>query len=289
MEEREMNLRSRHSSSPPRRVRGQSTTEFVVLALVLTPLFLTVPLLGKYLDLTQHASQASRYAAFEISVRGPATVKDEATVAAEARRRLFSTSDAPVKTNDVAGDFLGMRNPLWTDFRGDHFLPRFADGITHEATQETRAVPARALAVFAGDNGFKLPEDNLYTARINVLPEGPRDFRFWSDGNPGVNLRMNRQTGILIDAWNAASADVVRDKIENAGPSAPPVVMPSFDPNIMRNLVDNAAALGPYPILPLKLEGQTLGLLPELLGEPRPRFGDHDPNIVPCDRLDPPC
>ena len=31
------------------RMRGQSTTKFVVLALVLTPLLLTVPLLGKYL------------------------------------------------------------------------------------------------------------------------------------------------------------------------------------------------------------------------------------------------
>lgn len=284
-----MKLRSRRSLIGCSRVRGQSTTEFVVLALVLTPLMLAVPLLGKYLDLTQHASQASRYAAFEISVRGPATVKDEATVAAEARRRLFSTSDAPVKTNDVAGDFAGMRNPLWTDFRGDHFLPRFVDGIAHEAAQETRAVPPRALAVFAGANGFKLPEDNLYTARINVLPNGPRDFKFWSDNNPGVNLRTNRQTGILIDAWNAASADVVRDKIENAGPSGPPIAMPSFDPNIMQSLVNNAAALGPYPILPLKLEGQTLGILPQSLGEPRPRFGDHDPNIVPCDRLDPPC
>jgi len=182
-----------------------------------------------------------------------------------------------------------MRNPLWTDFRGDHFLPRFADGITHEAAIETRAVPAQPLAVFAGDNGFKLAMDNLFTARINVLPEGPRDFRFWSDNNPGVNLRTNRQTGILIDAWNAASADMVRDKIENAGPPLPPVTMPKFDGNVMQSLIDNAAALGPYPILPLKLEGQALGLLPALLGEPMPRFGTHDPNIVPCDRLDPPC
>lgn len=280
--------RSFHSMTRAR-MRGQSTTEFVVLALVLTPLLLAVPLLGKYLDLTQHASQASRYAAFEISVRGPVTVKDEATVAAEARRRLFSTSDAPIKTNDVAGDFAGMRNPLWTDFRGDHFLPRFADSIAHDAARESRAAPARALAVFAGANGFKLAEDNLYTARINVMPEGPLDFKFWSDANPGVNLRMNRQTGILIDAWNAASADEVRDRIENAGPSSPPLLVPSFNPNPLRALTDNLADLGPYPVWLLKAQGATLGLLPTLLGEPKPDFGKHDPNIVPCDRLDPPC
>ena len=271
------------------RARGQSTTEFVVLALVLTPLLLAVPLLGKYLDLTQHASQASRYAAFEISVRGPATVKDEAIVAAEARRRLFSTSDAPVKTNDVVGDFAGMRNPLWTDFRGDHFLPRFAEGIVHEAARETRAAPSRTLAMFAGPNGFKLAQDNLFTARINVLPEKPRDFKFWSDDNPGVNLRMSRQTGILIDAWNAASADVVRDKIENAGPSMPPLIVPSFNPNPLAQITDMAEQAGPYPIWLLKAQAATLGLLPVLLGEPQPKFGKHDPNIVPCDRLDPPC
>ena len=246
------------------RMSGQSTTEFVVLALVLTPLLLAVPLLGKYLDLTQHASQASRYAAFEISIRGPATVKDEATVAAEARRRLFSTSTTPIKTGDVAGDFAGMRNPLWTDFRGDHFLPRFADDITHEAASESRAAPPSSVAWWAGSSGFDLPQDNLFTARINVMPETPRDFKFWSDGNPGVNLRTNRQTGILIDAWNAASADVVRDKVEGAGFLA-------------------------YPILPLKLQAATLGLLPVMLGEPQPKFGKHDPDIVPCDRLDPPC
>ncbi len=270
-------------------MRGQSTTEFIVLALVLTPLLLAVPLLGKYLDLTQHASQASRYAAFEISVRGPATVKDEATVAAEARRRLFSTANAPVKTNDVAGDFAGMRNPLWTDFRGDHFLPRFDTGITHQAPRESREVPPRLAAIFAGPNGFELDQDNFYTARINVLPETPRDFRFWSDGNPGVNLRTNRQTAILIDGWNAASSNVVRDKIENAGNRTPPLLPPAFNLNPMQALVDGVSALGPYPIMPLKFEGQTLGLMPRSLGEPMPRFGDHDPNIVPCDRLDPPC
>lgn len=278
----------RQSVRSLRQMCGQSTTEFVVLALVLTPLLLAVPLLGKYLDLTQHASQASRYAAFEISVRGPATIKDEAVVAAEARRRLFSTSDAPIKTNDVAGDFAGMRNPLWTDFRGDHFLPRFADGITHQAARESRDAPSRDVAWFAGEDGFKLPEDNLYTARIGLFPERPRDFKFWSD-DPGVNLRMNRQTGILINAWNAASDGEVRDRIENAGPSTPPLLVPSFSLNPLDSLTESMAELGPYPSWLIKLQAATLGLLPPLLGEPRPRFGEHDPNIVPCDRLDPPC
>ncbi len=269
-------------------MRGQSTTEFVVLALVLTPLLFAVPLLGKYLDLTHHASQASRYAAFEISVRGPVTVKNEATVAAEARRSFSARPTRRSRRTMSRVIFSACAihcGPTFEAIISCRALPT----ASRQEPAVTRDVPSRTVALFAGENGFKLPEDNLYTARVNLFPEGPRDFRFWSDNNPGVDLRMNRQTGILIDAWNAASDDVVRDKIENAGPSSPPILMPSFNPNIMRNLIDNAAALGPYPIWPLKLEGQTLGLLPQLLGEPRPRFGEHDPNIVPCDRLDPPC
>ena len=46
---------------PAQRVGGQSTVEFLVLALVLVPLFLIVPLLGKQLDIAQTAASASRY------------------------------------------------------------------------------------------------------------------------------------------------------------------------------------------------------------------------------------
>lgn len=239
---------------------GQSTTEFAVLALVLAPLALLVPLLGKYLDLAQTTTQASRYAAFEISVRGPATAKDEATVAAEARRRLMGTTQAPVKTGDVAGDFAGFRNPLWTDFRGDHFLPRFDEGVTHAAPAEARSAPPAAAAWFAGDAGFRLPDNNLYTARMAAAPQKPRDFPLWED----VNVRMTRQTGILVDGWNAASADAVRNRIEDA-------------------------AFPAYPVTLLKLQADTLGQIPALFGEPAMRVGGHDPDIVPCDRLDPPC
>jgi hypothetical protein len=239
---------------------GQSTTEFAVLALVLTPLFMLVPLLGKYLDVAQTTTQASRYAAFEISVRGPATVKDEATVAAEARRRLMGTTQAPIKTGDAAGDFAGFRNPLWTDFRGDVFLPRFDQDVTHAAPAESRRVPSAAVAAFAGDAGFRLPDNNLYTARMAAAPRKPRDLPLWDN----VDLRMTRQTGILVDGWNAASAAVVRDRIEDA-------------------------AFPAYPVLPLKLQADTLGQIPALFGEPAMRVGRLDPDIVPCDRLDPPC
>jgi len=42
---------TKNKSQRPGRQRGQSTVEFVVLSLVMVPLLLIVPLLGKYMDI----------------------------------------------------------------------------------------------------------------------------------------------------------------------------------------------------------------------------------------------
>jgi hypothetical protein len=47
---------------------GQSITEFVVLLTFFVPLFLTIPLIGKYLDVKQKTIEASRYAVWERTV-----------------------------------------------------------------------------------------------------------------------------------------------------------------------------------------------------------------------------
>ncbi len=91
---------------PARRMRGQSTVEFLVLALVLLPLFLIVPLLGKQLDIAQTAASASRYVAFEGTVRHGSSLQPwtaDAQLADEVRRRFFSTSSAAVKERRRGG------------------------------------------------------------------------------------------------------------------------------------------------------------------------------------------
>src|SRR5438045_2219743 len=98
------------------RQRGQATTEFAVLALALVPIFIAIPLIGKYIDVNQAAEQASRYVAFEAAARNTSSSwKTDAEIAVELRRRFFRHSDARVTTNDVAGDFAAHRNPVWTD------------------------------------------------------------------------------------------------------------------------------------------------------------------------------
>ena len=48
---------------------GQAMTEMVIASsFVLVPLFLLIPLLGKYIDLNQSTIQATRYEAWEYTV-----------------------------------------------------------------------------------------------------------------------------------------------------------------------------------------------------------------------------
>src|SRR5690606_24618203 len=52
-----------------RKMRGQAMTEFVVsAAFVLVPLFIIIPILGKYVDMKHMAVQAARYEAWEYTV-----------------------------------------------------------------------------------------------------------------------------------------------------------------------------------------------------------------------------
>ena len=232
--------------------RGQATTEFAVLALALVPLFVVVPLIGKYIDLMQTAEQASRYAAFEGSVRNSSNRwKSDAELAAEVRRRFFSNSDAPVKTNDVAGDFAAHRNPVWSDAGGNPLIEKFADGIGVQT--QVGGMNALATAVFGDTLG--LPSDNLYAASVTVKPVSVKNFAPFDR----IALSTSRKTVLLADPWTARNAGDVRRRIENAA-----LMYPIGQ---IRGLVDIA------------------GQLPALDFDPPLQVGTFDWDVVPCDRL----
>jgi hypothetical protein len=94
--------------SSPRAVQGQALTEFLVIALALIPLLLLTPLIAKYQDVANAVQMASRYVTFEAMTRNDAqsTWKTPGQLAGEVQRRFFSNPDAPVKTGDVAGNFV---------------------------------------------------------------------------------------------------------------------------------------------------------------------------------------
>lgn len=246
------------SSRPPRPTtraaqRGQSTTEFVVVCLALVPLFIAVPLVGKFIDLMQATESASRYVAFEATVRNSSSAwKPDAELAAEVRRRFFGNSSAPVKTNDVAGDFAAHRNPIWSDHSGKALIEKFEDGVG-VATKVSGLNAIASTAPFRSALG--LSHDNLYTSRVTATPLKIAGFAPFDT----ADMKTTRTTVILADAWTARGPAGIRDRIEGSALT--------------------------YPLGAAKPIVDFVGLLPATIFDPPLKVGDFDWDIVPCDRL----
>lgn len=240
-------------------MHGQSTVEFLVLALVLLPLFLIVPLVGKQLDLAQTAASASRYVAFEGMVRHGSSLQpwaSDAQVANEVRRRFFSASTAPIKTHDVAGDFSAHRNPLWSDHRGQPLLPVFVANVGAASRRETLAQPVGA--VFA--SGMGLDKDNLHTGTVRVAVADVTGLAPFD----ALGLSIERHTTILADPWAASGPAAVRAALRR----------------------ERWNFFGHFPFG--ALEAIVLPLKPfvaVLEGAQFPDIGRVDPDIVPADRI----
>lgn len=122
---------------------GQAMTEFVIAAaFVMVPLFIIVPVIGKYIDMKQASIQAARYASWEYTANyvdlrdqpggfsgissGLLPKKSQSQVINEARQRFLSDTSLPINSlEDKNGYDDGNRNPLWTYHNG---LPMYTGG-----------------------------------------------------------------------------------------------------------------------------------------------------------------
>jgi hypothetical protein len=193
---------------PAHRTRGQSAVEVLVLAVVVLPLLLILPLLGKQLDIAQTTASASRYVAFEGTVRHGSSLqawKSDAQLADEVRRRFFSASAAPVKTGDVASDFAAHRNPLWTDHRGAALLPSFTANVG--AASRRAALTQPTGAVFA--SGLGLDMHNLHTGSVHVKLADLAGLAPFD----ALGLSIERHTTVLVDPWSASGPAAVQSAL----------------------------------------------------------------------------
>ncbi len=174
-------------------------TEFVIAAtFVLVPLFIFVPMLGKYIDFKHAAIQAARYQAWEYTVWYEDTddrdildnfdsgianyLHPEKTVPDtrnESRIRMMSTvgnelTGTPgdttpgairyIQSSDAGEDY--TPNAIWTDHRG---LPFFADGdMTINAVNTDDDTPT--ITIFGVDVG------SVLSAIVDVVQSGCDDF-----------------------------------------------------------------------------------------------------------------
>lgn len=242
------------------RQAGQSSVELAIVAAVLVPLLITVPLLGKYLDLAQTTEVAARYVVFEGTIAESAAArKSDATLAVEVRRRFFSRSDSPIKTGDAAGDFTAHRNPLWVDHTGAPLLADFAADVAVSTVARDNTAPLAALLARAG--GFGLPMRNELEGAVTVRPRDVASLPLFDR----IGLHIARRQIVLVDSWAAASSADLRRRIDDAD-------------------------IAVYPIEPLELIGDTVGtVLPPMALDPAMEVANTPPEIIPCDRLEGGC
>lgn len=239
------------------RQSGQSLAEFLVALIVLVPLLLMVPLLGKYIDINQTTLQASRYVAWEKTVD---TGKSDATLAAEVRRRFYGNLTLPVKTGDVATDGVPRdQNGFLLDHHGSQFLASFND-VSVSTSSTTPAGLATGLQDM-GNTLFNLPANTLYTGTVGVSIANVADLAPLD----AINLTMTRYNVILADAWDAGTPANEASRV-----SYSPMVLPS-------------ALFGSGPI------GTLLTPMKTILSVFEPAFNNLDfgyvaPDIVPADR-----
>jgi len=117
-------MRARTSAG---RQSGQAMTELLVACLVLIPLFLVMPLLGNYMDISHTTIQASRYTAWERTVWPQWThhTKSDIQLGNEAKNRLFSQVGEIVTQRDGKKNW--QPNPSWTGYDGQSLLPSYND------------------------------------------------------------------------------------------------------------------------------------------------------------------
>lgn len=212
--------------------QGHALVESLSVALVLVPLFLLIPVIGKYQDIRHAVQMASRSVAFDSTVNHDRsagwTPHDQ--LAGEIRARHFASGEGFVRTGQQAQEGLRWARPLWTDPRGQPLLPspeavRVGYGLAGSADPQggfTASSDGRAfnLQPAAGADRLGLPARGILTGQVAVtvarLPEG---VRAWEPFDT-LDLTLSARTSLLIDGWAARSPQDVERRIEPLAPGS---------------------------------------------------------------------
>jgi hypothetical protein len=202
---------------------GQALTEFVVMCLVLVPLFVLLPMLGKYIDINHATIKASRYVAWE---RAVGRTNDVGEIARETRRRYFSRSDVTIKGRDGATDKFDT-NPLWVDSRNNPML-RSYDDIAIALT--SGAHPNSGWNGLSSDirRKFNLHPTGIVVGKVQAdIGSTSTDAAPVSRLASTMVMRFQARTAIIGDVWAARDASEVEHKTRG-GTSASDSNVPQF-------------------------------------------------------------
>jgi hypothetical protein len=232
-----MSARTTHTAKQA----GQAMVEFLIAAtLVLIPLFLIVPLLGKYMDLKATSIQAARYAAWERTVWYGGTnwesgEKEDIKIQHEVQQRFFSnTAEAKLQSTDsTATGWVGGPKPLWRDRAGNPMLVAYDSDVTRAQVKGDTPGLVNDLmdpvVGFISDVGgilgaaFVLDMDSLYTATVNVRTVPTRPIRQVLDrgaATGAVTPLFTEKNVLIANGWSANGAPHVKKQTEGLTPTS---------------------------------------------------------------------
>jgi hypothetical protein len=217
-----------------RRQRGQALTEFLVVAVAVIPLFLLIPVIAKYQDISNATQMASRYLAFDAITRNDSvsTWKPENELGAEVSRRFFSNPDAPIKTDDAPGNFKAHQNLFWRGPRDEPLISDFGtdvrvsfgsnNGTTHADAFSTTSDGEPPKGPFLRHSALDLRARGIYTVNVAVrLANLPSGLKFYEPFDT-IDLSIARGTSVMVDAWTAQNPGDIETRI-----AGNPVIFPA--------------------------------------------------------------
>jgi hypothetical protein len=233
-----------------RRDAAQALTEFLIISLVLIPLFLLIPVIGKYQDIGHATQLASRYAAFDAVLRNDSDnqSKTPATLAAELQQRFFGVPGAVVVTDDALQDAVIRQG--WDDPYAHPLIVSPASiALSFGAGQKPTHADAwsnagsNGMALFPLASRAGLSSRGLYRANVSVslanLPEGLRSIEPFDR----LDLRIMRHASVLPGPWTAISPAQTEMRVGGLAPIN--ALMPDALISAAIHLVDMASVKPP--------------------------------------------
>lgn len=239
---------------------GQAMTEFVIVAAaVLVPLFLILPVLTKYGEVSQTSVEMARYVAWErsvwhepnnlptgVEIVGGSTfpAKDSQDIAEEAKLRFLGAPDAPILSQSGAVLNQSSLNPFLFDYQGKPLVAPSSVQVNVKQLQETPGIGYEVLRFFTktlqpiyklfswlGSNhsnfdpnldGYFESNDHIVSIPLNNISYAVPDNQKKSgmDTIETVHLAMYADSALLVDSWSAQGPAMFKTQTGGLVPSS---------------------------------------------------------------------
>jgi hypothetical protein len=222
---------------PAIKIRGNAILEVTASLLVLVPLVVGIPLLGKQFDVNHKTLDAARYAIWERTVRTyDSPDQDIQALDLAIRDRILGDATAGLLPAKILRTTGVSQNPLWRD--STHALLIDRDSSRANTLQQWSCLPtpidvgevlvptishgdsvAPRVANDLGIRGLQLPDRTFARASIAIglrkLFRGrPNDSQQSDDGKAADPLVQRASAAILSDTWSAIDETTFAHRVD---------------------------------------------------------------------------